>query len=173
MGESFARSRQRTTKTSIDVDTLAMCLLARVCVSACLFVARALPCAEDAGGPLRWLAHERCIRRLTEGAIKSRQQTDRPTDSHPNILAIIPVAIHHQHVVELRCHHPSSYYQLIIIQIDGSDVSTSFIEQLRFYQTVHLNFETVKQLYKLPALCFVSKFTCEQFLYKDKTKRCF
>lgn len=28
-------------------------------------------------GPLGWLPHERCIRRLTGGAIKSRQQTDR------------------------------------------------------------------------------------------------
>jgi len=28
-------------------------------------------------GPLGWLPHERCIRRLTGGAIKSRQQTNR------------------------------------------------------------------------------------------------
>ena len=37
-------------------------------------------------GPLGWLPHERCIRRLAGGAIKSRQQTDRqsPLPAAPN-----------------------------------------------------------------------------------------
>jgi len=30
-----------------------------------------------ATGRMAWTPHERCIRRLTGGAIKSRQQTDR------------------------------------------------------------------------------------------------
>lgn len=38
-------------------------------------------------GPLGWLPHERCIRRLTGGAIKSRQQTDRQS---PLCTSLIP-----------------------------------------------------------------------------------
>lgn len=42
--------------------------------------------ASDAVDPLDGLPHERCIRRLTGGAIKSRQQTDRqsPLPATPN-----------------------------------------------------------------------------------------
>lgn len=39
--------------------------------------------SSDGLGPLGWLPHERCIRRLTGGAIKSRQQTDRQSPLAP------------------------------------------------------------------------------------------